>query len=222
MKDLWLRKGLGPPLPEYQKYLDSRGVTDQCSVSFHSWIPHDDVQCPKFKAHYGAQGERISQHLIVPVTSPRGEILGLECRKIVDGEKKVTQYRTISSQWNPYILGAEKAFEALWSGGDIWIVEGMFDKVALDRVLPKTDAVISTLRAGMDAITLEMITQFYTPSSTIYVCYDNDETGRKKSKWLHKSFIDRGVRAVVWPYRGKDPNDVWTHGGDKQLRRMFL
>ena len=114
MRDKWLREGLAPPLPEYSKYLDSRGVNPNCSVQFYSWKPHDNIQCPKFKAHYGSRGEKIAKHLIVPITSPRGEILGLECRRIdPNGGKKVTQYRAVSSQWNPYILGAEQAFKTL-------------------------------------------------------------------------------------------------------------
>jgi DNA primase len=202
--------------------LDSRGVDDRCQVNFHSWKPNPNVQCPKFKAHFGEQGESISNHLITSITSPRGEIIGLECRKFIDGEKKVRQYRTQSSQWNPYVLGAEKAFQTLWEGGDLWVVEGMFDKVALDRVLPSCDASIATLRAGMDTITQEMVCRYWTPASTIYLCYDNDETGRKKSEALTKAFKWAGVRAVSWRYRGKDPNEVWQFGGDPLLKKMFL
>jgi DNA primase len=223
VRDKWIVEGLKAPLPSYHKYLSARGVDSACEVSFHSWVPHDGVSCPKFQANFGRRGERLSEHLIATITSPRGEILGLEARKVLpNGDKKVNQYRTASSQWNPYILGAERAFKALWEGGDVWIVEGLFDKVALDKVIPQCDAVISTLRAGMDAITLEMLVNFYTPSSTFYVCYDNDETGRKKTLWLQSELKTRGCRAVIWNYRGKDPGEVWAQGGLPLLRRMFL
>ena len=76
---------------------------------------------------------------------------------------------------------------------------------ALDRVVPTGDAVVCTLRAGMDQLSIDMIHRYYKRSSTIYVCYDNDETGIKKSKWLHYEFEKRGMRSVIWKYRGKRP-----------------
>lgn len=222
MDDGWLRKGLGSPLEAYKPYLASRGVDSQSSISFHSWIPHDQIQDPRFKAMFGSLGERIKDHLIIPITSPRGEILGLEVRSIdAEGQKKVLQYRTPKSQWNPYLLGSEKALNALWEGNDLWIVEGVFDLIAVEKSIPPTDAVCSTLRAGMDSNTLATIAQFYTPLSTIYICYDNDETGRKKSAWLHKQMTDIGIRSVQWKYRGKDPGEVWKAGGIQALKKLF-
>jgi DNA primase len=223
VKDKWIRQGLIGQNPIHLPYLISRGVGEGCKVNFNSWQPHGEVLCPKFKSNFGISGERIKDSLIIPISSPRGEIIGVEARSInEDGSKRVHQYRTLSSQWNPFILGSEDTFRALWNLGDLWIVEGIFDKVSLDRVVSPYDAVTCTLRAGMDANTLDMIERYYSPASTIFICYDNDETGKKKSYWLHKEMTKRGMRAVIWKYRGKDPNDVWTQGGDHALRRMFL
>ena len=223
MRDKWIKQGLIDIDPVHLPYLISRGVNEGCKVDFYSWLPHPNVQCPKFKANFGSSGERIKDSLIIPVYSPRGEVIGMETRQIKeDGSKRVHQYRTVYSQWNPYVLGSQDAFQSLWDQGDLWVVEGIFDKVSLDKVIPRCDAVISTLRAGMDAITLDMIERYYTPASTIYICYDNDETGQKKSYWLQREMKKRGMRTVIWKYRGKDPNDVWTQGGDQALRRMFL
>ena len=222
MVDDWLRKGLQAPLDAYKPYLTSRGVDSQSSISFHSWSPHDHVEDPRFKSMFGNTGERIKDHLIIPVTSPRGQIIGLEVRSIdAEGQKKVLQYRTHHTQWNPYLLGCEKAFNALWEGNDLWIVEGVFDLIAVEKVVHPHDAVCSTLRAGMDSNTLSAIAQFYTPLSTIYICYDNDETGRKKSSWLHKQMTSLGIRCVEWKYRGKDPNEVWKAGGIQALKKLF-
>ena len=223
VRDKWIKEGLIEYEPLHLPYLISRGVGEVFNVQFTSCSRHDSVSCPKFKANFGSYGERIKNSLIIPISSPRGEVIGLETRRInEDGSKKVHQYRTLSSQWNPFMLGSEDAFKTLWCRGDLWVVEGIFDKVALDRVIPDCDAVVSTLRAGMDAITLDMIERYYTPASTIYLCYDNDETGQKKSNWLQREMKKRGMRSVVWRYRGKDPGEVFKKGGDQALRRMFL
>jgi DNA primase len=219
----WLSKGFSPP-SQHQSYLRSRGVHEKTSLEFFSWTPPDSGSpCPKFASHFGALGLRLKEHLIIPVRSPRGNILGFEARLIeADGSKKVNQYRTAQAEWNPYFLGAEKAFEALWQGADIWIVEGAFDMVALERVVPSCDAVISTLRAGMDVLSIEMISRFYTAHSTIHICYDNDETGRNKATSLYHTLKKQGLRVTLPKYRGKDPNEVWKAGGDSLLRRYFL
>jgi len=222
MDDGWLKQGFASPLETYRPYLLSRGVNSQSTIHFHSWNPHSNVQDPRFKSMFGQQGERIKEHLIIPISSPRGQIIGLEARSLSeDGQKKVLQYRTPHSQWNPYLLGSQNAFKALWEGHDLWIVEGVFDLIAVEKCLSNGDAVCSTLRAGMDANTLASISQFYTPMSTIYICYDNDETGRKKSLWLHKEMSRLGIRCVEWKYRGKDPGEVWKAGGLQGLKKMF-
>jgi len=30
-----------------------------------------------------------------------------------------------------------------------------------------------------------------------------------------------GMRAVLYKYRGKDPNEVWTQGGERLMRQTF-
>lgn len=217
----WIQAGLRPPLEKYSRYLASRGVDSNSKVSFHSWNPVSS-DCSRFNSMYGDSGYKIREHLVIPITSPRGSIIGLELRQVLpNGDKRVSQYRTLSAQWNPYFLGSPEAFSSLHEGGDLWITEGVFDKVALDRVIPTGDAVVCTLRAGMDQLSIDMIHRYYKRSSTLYICYDNDETGRKKSKWLNYEFEKRGMRSVIWKYRGKDPGEVFKEGGDSLLRRLF-
>ena len=66
-----------------------------------------------------------------------------------------------------------------------------------------------------------MILRYYTKSSTIFLCYDNDEAGLNKGRWLTEEFTKKGARCVLWKYRGKDPNRVWQLGGDSLLRQRF-
>ena len=74
----------------------------------------------------------------------------------------------------------------------------------------------------MDQISMQMISQYFKRPSKIYIAYDNDETGIKKSRWLRNEFLKRNVECEIWKYRGNDPNEVWSKGGDNALRRMFL
>jgi len=209
---------------DHQRLLMRRGVDEDSSVRFHTWNrATTPAPCPVFAKNFGVYGEKAQGFLSFPITSPKGEVIGLEARRsLPDGSKKVYQYRTPSASWNPYMIGSEKAFQSLWTGCDLWVVEGVFDMTTLERVTAPCDAVVSTLRAGMDQVTMNMISRFAGKGSTIFIAYDNDETGRKKAQWLHRQFSNLDVRCVVWNYKGKDPNEVWKAGGDRLLRRMFL
>ena len=137
MRDKWIKQGLIGVNPVHLPYLISRGVNEGCKVNFYSWQPHPNVDCQKFKANFGQSGERLKDSLIIPVYSPRGEVIGMETRIIKDdGSKVVHQYRTVYSQWNPYGIGCEEAFKALWNLGDLWVVEGILIKYLLIRSFP--------------------------------------------------------------------------------------
>jgi DNA primase len=219
----WLEAGFKPLKKEHKKYLKKRGVDSKSSASFYTWeSPHVPCPCERFKANFGVTGRRLQGQLITPIHSPRGSLLGMEARSLENGVKKVLQYRTDQAQWNPYFLGAQKAFETLWDGCDLWVVEGIFDMVALEKVVPKSDAVISTLRAGMDNNSINMISRFLTPRNSVYIAYDNDETGIKKAQWLKDRLTSLGGRVYLCKYRGKDPNEVWASGGESLLRRYFI
>ena len=220
----WIESCLSECTDNQMRYLSRRGVDDETSVRFYSWRkPQTQSPCPRFTSNFGTQGQKIADCLIIPVYSPRGYIVGMEARRTLsDGSKRVFQYRTKASSYNPYVIGAEKAFQSLWDGCDLWVVEGIFDKVALDKVTPSCDSVISTLRAGMDKNTMEMISRFKGKSSTVYIAYDNDETGRQKAQWLRRNFLNLNTRCEIWSYRGKDPNEIWKTGGTKLLQRMFI
>lgn len=209
---------------QHQKYLHKRGLTVESTVSFYTWSPSNtDAPCPRFVSNFGVKGERLNDCIVYPILCPRENIIGFEARRhLPDGTKKVTQYRTDSAKWNPYIIGAPKAFKTLWDGSDVWIVEGVFDLLALEKVTPSCDCVLSSLRAGMDDISIDTLSRFATKASTFYIAYDNDETGKTKAQWLRRQFINRGARCEVWKYTGKDPNEVWQIGGERLLRRLFL
>ena len=220
----YISLGLKDLDPKYVRYVKKRGVNSNTSLDFYSWVsPAVSSPCKNFSAQFGRNGEKLRNFMLIPVYSLKGKIIGFEARSLnKDGSKFVRQYRTPEAQWSPYFLNAKTAVETLWQGGDIWVVEGLFDLTALESVVPSCDTVISTLRAGMDSNSFETICRFYSKISTIYFVYDNDETGRKKSEMLCNLFNQRGVRAVNWKYRGKDPNEVLCKGGLKTMKRMFL
>jgi hypothetical protein len=231
----WLEAHLSSlPLSEdCEGYLLGRGASPDTieRLGIREWEPASTpAPSEHFTSRYGRHGEKLAEMVTIPLRGPTGTLLGIEARSRF--EKKVTEFRVPESQWNTVILNAPRAAEAMWSGGSVWVVEGVYDLCALDWCIPKTDAVIATLRAGLSKDAVEFLARFCT--NTVYMVYDNDETGRKATHgWKDPAtgkyrpgaldlLTRAGVRAVDYRYRGKDPGEVWRAGGLPALRAAFV
>jgi hypothetical protein len=165
----------------------------------------------------------------IPLWSPSGKLLGFEARSRF--EKKITEFLLPESSWNPVFIGSKEAATKLWAGGSVWVVEGLYDLAALSWVIPASDAVVATLKAGLSQSHVRFFARFCT--NRVYMVYDNDDAGRhattgffdpRTGKW-RPGALDllkkAGVTAVDYRYRGKDPGEVWSKGGLPNLMSVF-
>lgn len=240
MRD-WLQGVLqaGRDLPEdAEGYLRGRGMREKLISELEMAIwhcPTEPAPDKAFSDKYGAHGEYLRGKLICPFFSPRGEIIGFEGRTW-DGTKRITDYRMAEGSWNPVFIGLTSAtMRRLWDGGNAWVVEGLFDLTALERVVPEKDVVLATIRAKLSRSHVEFLRRYVRKarSQTVYMVYDNDETGRKqthgwtddlgKDRWGALTLLSRvGVDCQDFPYSGgKDPGEIWDKGGEVALRRTF-
>lgn len=225
---------------EAEGYLLGRGILEPRiqDIGIGVWDPDrllesatDEVFRDPKKGH-GPRGERLRGRLVVPLWGPTGKLLGVEVRAW-SGEKRVTQYLLAEASWNPVFVGLTPAVMAkIWAGGDVWIVEGLFDLGAMEHVVPTRDAVLGTLRARVSEHHATFLQRFCR--GRVYLVYDNDSTGRQQThgyedpathrhRWGALDVLSRvGVHAQDVPYRGgKDPGEVWDRGGVDGLRRAF-
>jgi len=214
-------------------YLLGRGASPSTieRLGIREWVPAK-TPCTNthFTSRYGAHGEKLDQMVVIPLYGPSGTLVGIEARSRF--EKRVTDFRLPEAAWNVVAINTPRCAEALWAGGAVWVVEGVYDLCALDWCIPKTDAVLATLRAGLGKDVVEFIARFCT--NRVYMVYDNDETGRKATNgWVDTATSKRrfgalellkraGVHAVDYRYSGKDPGDVWSKGGLGKLQRTFV
>lgn len=217
---------------ECEGYAMGRGASPETieRLGIREWVPSETPSpSSHFVERYGAHGERLDGMLVIPLRSPTGALVGIEARSRF--EKRVSDFRLPESQWNPVAINTPRVAEALWNGGSAWVVEGVWDLSALEWCLPKGDAVIATLRAGLDHNTVKFLARFC--KNTVYMAYDNDETGRRATLGWRDAATGKyrpgamnlltkaGVRVVDYRYRGKDPGDVWSKGGIEGLRQAF-
>lgn len=221
---------------EAEGYLRGRGMRESLISELEMAIwhnPKEPAPNEAFCKKYGAHGEYLEGKLICPFLSPRGEILGFEGRAW-NGEKKITDYRMTESSWNPVFIGlTQPAMRRLWDGGNVWIVEGLFDLTALERVVPERDVVLATVRAKLSRAHVEFLRRYVRQGQLVRMVYDNDPTGRKqitgwvdptgKERWGALKLLERvGVECQDFPYSGgKDPGEIWDKGGEAVLRRVF-
>jgi DNA primase len=220
---------------EQEGYFLGRGAKDESIARFgiRTWDalqePIDDAL---FVSRYGSMGERLEDWMVWPLLSPRGRVIGIEGRH--PSRKEITRYMLPQTEWFPVFTGMlPDVMERIWQGGDIWIVEGIFDLFPLEWVVPAKDVVLATQRARLTAKHIEFLRRFARQSGQyVRMVYDNDETGRKgvhdwvddtgRKRWGGLRRLGRvGVKALEVKYSGKDPGDVWSKGGLSAMKRTF-
>jgi DNA primase len=234
----WLESALKTSLDlpgQAEGYLLGRGVQEQAIVDLEMgvWRPPDESAPDNlFVKRYGPRGEKLEGHLVYPLRTGKGDLLGFEARSMT--EKAVSQFKLDRAFWNPVYLGLRRAMPKIWAGGDIWIGEGMFDMTALDHIVPEKDATLGALTARLTYSQIEFLRRF--SQGTVNMVFDRDEKGRKatvgwtdetgKKRWGAIESLDRvEVRCRDVPYRcpvgTKDPGDIWEQHGTAGLRRAF-
>ncbi len=230
----WLSAHLATlTLPEEcEGYAMGRGASTEVieRLGIREWVPAaTPAPSENFIERYGKYGEKLDGMVTIPLRGPTGSLVGIEARSRF--EKKVSEFRLPESKYNPVAINTPRVAEALWKGGCAWVVEGVWDLSALEWCIPKKDAVLAILRAGLSHDTEEFLARFCT--NTVYMVYDNDETGRNATHgWTDAQtgkyrpgaltlLSKAGVRVVDYRYRGQDPGDVWSKGGIDKLRQTF-
>jgi len=217
---------------EVEEYLLGRGTRESTILAegLVTWKPlKTAAPDPTFRSQYGEHGEKLDGMLVIPVRSPRGVLLGFEARNIY--QKRILDYRLAAAKYLPFFIGTRRAMSAIWAGADIWIVEGFFDLTALEWGIPPGHVVLATVRANLTRQQLEFLRRFC--KGRVHMAYDMDPTGRKAvegwdddQKKHHPGAIELlervGLPCSNEKYDGgKDPGEIWDHGGEAAIRATF-
>lgn len=176
-----------------------------------------------FRKEMGPSGSRIDGYIVIPFFSPMGEIIGLEAR---NHEKSIVDYRDQPSYWNPVTIGMNRYIKNIVRGGNIWIVEGVFDLFAMEWVIPVGDSVLATVRANIGKMLSKFLFRFSPSMSSVggnvKLVYDNDDAGLKGTEISLCTLKKYGSFGRAIKYAGyKDPGEVWDSGGEGLLLDVF-
>jgi DNA primase len=221
---------------EIEGYVLGRGLRStladdmQVGMSCLTATPAPD---PVYRKRNGPHGERRQHWLTVPFWSPRGRLVGLEYRRW-DGEKGVQEYRLPEASTVPVFMGlTPAAMQKIWDGGDVWLVEGVFD-IALAHAVPERDTVLACGSARVSNNQINFLKRFLASYATVHVAFDEDPTGRAHVDGYTDEKTGRRVFGVIERlervelscravrYRGgKDPGEIWERGGRAALKHSF-
>jgi DNA primase len=239
MRD-WLTQGLlasAQDIPEeLEGYVLGRGLPAALAEEMRVglWRPRDvPSPDPVFNKRNGEYGQYRQDWMTIPMWSPRGHLVGVEFRTW-EGEKEVRDFRLPESKWIPAFIGlTPSALQKVWDGGDVWLVEGVFD-IALAHAVPAKDVVLACGTARVSRLQMAFLHRFLAPSAMVHVAFDMDETGQRQitgftdestGRWIPgvPDRMDRvGIRNRAVRYRGgKDPGQIWEEGGRDALRTAF-
>ena len=220
---------------DHEGYFLGRGAKFESiqRLGVRTWTPlPEDSPDETFNERYGSRGERLEGWVLWPLLCPRGHIIGCAGRR--GTQKDITRFLLPEAAWQPIFTGlTPEVMGRIWTGGDIWIVEGIFDLFPLEWAVPDTDVVLGSERARLTFKHIEFLRRFSRgPAQWVKMVYDNDETGKKgvhdwtddtgKLRWGALRRLERvGVKAINVEYRGKDPGEIWNNGGVAAIRAAF-
>ena len=232
----WVQEALDDFLltSNIEGYLYGRGATEELvdAMGFCTWGGLTfDVPDPVFRERYGNRGENLEGCLVTPLYSPTSTLLGFQARDVKT--KRINRYLLPRAAWVPVWIGIRQALDCLWAGGNVWVVEGLFDLFALRWIVPEGDAVLASITAKLSKKQVQFLQRL---RPFVNMVYDHDEGGRKgvhgylepdtgREVWgALRKMRAVGLQCRDFPYKGStgsDPGSIWDEGGVEALKLAF-
>ncbi len=217
---------------ETEGYLLGRGARGSIieDMGIKTWQPlAEPYDHPDWK-RYGPEGrgEWLTGWVVWPLVGPTGAVIGFTARSLT--QKRFTRWLLPQAAWSPVFTGlTHRMMARIWAGADIWLVEGIFDLLALHWAVEE-GVVLATETARLSDVQLEFLRRW--ARGWVYVAYDNDEAGRRgthgwtdeagRSHWGAIRKMERvELRCSPVNYPGKDPGDIWSLQGRAGIQAAF-
>lgn len=178
--------------PQAVSYLKQRGLSGEIAAKYHlgyapeGWQPlqsvfadytnHDLVEAGLvIEGESGKRYDRFRDRIMFPILSGRGEVLGFGARTLSDAEPKYLNSPETPVFSKGYELyGGFEARPLIRQAGQVWVVEGYMDVVALAQ--HGLGHVVATLGT---ATTPQHVQQLLRLSDHIVFMFDGDAAGRR-------------------------------------------
>ena len=163
--------------PDTLKYLASRFVTQndikkyELGYSSLFIVPKDSGPDWERFNDYSFKGRKFENKIIFPLKNAMGEVVGIGGRAI--DEKVFKIFATDEAKFTGFFFGFYEALPYIFKENKVYVVEGFFDLLALQKVLPNT---VATLNARLNDDQYKLLKYF---CDNIIVFFDSDTAGDK-------------------------------------------
>jgi DNA primase len=175
------------------------------------FIEQRKISMETFKK-FGIGFDREREAIAIPFLNTYGEVVGISFRLFnEDGPKYINEAETEVFKKSQLLYGLDKARKHIKK--HVYIVEGYFDVLALhDMGIP---SVVAYCGSSMTEEQINLLSNYITSETKIYLVPDNDSTGMKEvHKNIHKlqGLLRNRISVVEMPQGIKDANDLLVAG----------
>jgi len=204
-----------PPTPALQAYLSSRNCTPS-ETEFLLLKEFSLIEEAPLPRGIKNLTYKYQNGLVVPLYTPLKAFAGLQIQDI--HSKRFRRELTLKGHWNPIWLNIQNHMGKIWDGADIWLVEGIFDLIALQRILGYDIVVLGCLTANLSVSQKNFLKRY---AKNIKVVFDMDEAGDSGAERVRifAKINNIGYQRITYP--AKDPADLLQERGLEASKSLF-
>ncbi len=159
----------------------------------------------------GGHYDRFRQRLMVPLVAPGGAVLGFGARALAEGDEP----KYLNSAESPvyhkgsFLFAMEQARRNVQPGGEVIVVEGYFDAIAMHQA-----GLEHAVATSGTALTTDQARLLKRMASRVALTYDGDRAGQEAMMRSLRTLLAEGLDVVVVDLPpGEDPDTLVRRGG---------
>ncbi|OGF15350.1 MAG: DNA primase [Candidatus Eisenbacteria bacterium RBG_16_71_46] len=159
----------------------------------------------------GGVYDRFRHRLMVPLVAPGGGVVGFGARALAEGDqpKYLNSPETAVYHKGSFLFGFEQARRGAASAGEMIVVEGYFDAIALHQA-----GLTHTVATSGTALTADHARLLKRVVTRAVLAYDGDAAGREAIMRSLGILLAAGLEVVVVDLpEGEDPDSLVQRGG---------
>lgn len=171
-------------------YLRERGYTDQYLAMDQPFAIQGD--------YMEVEGRRIKDcdgHLAWMCRSMGNTRIGIQTRDLT--QKYYRWHQFDDTEHLAPVFAAQEDWKILWSHGSVILTEGIFDRLAIKRALPKT-AVIARLSKGVPPQLKRLLMRY---AKTVWTAFDLDDPGEEATARTQKVLAGLDIWQLTFPFK---------------------
>lgn len=209
----FFRRNRSPDDPEFQKYIESRGLSLTDVSAFGLGIYRKNL---KDCANFGIP-RSIDSAVILPMYDDLLQPIGFELRST----KVKRHHKWISPEARFHFFGLNrKSLQEIWDKEEVFLVEGTFDAVSFSLFKPN---VLSLMGNKLSAGQIKFLRRY---AKTVWFCLDKDKWGMIMQEKMSAELKTKGISigrmdALVFSDGVKDANDLLKKLGRERFIRTL-